>query len=179
MLGICSESAYLMARVCSESARNLPVWGHESARICSESAQNLLRVANLLGPSRGTNPLGICSEPAYLRAHFCMASSLLGPARTTAFARTAAHASIGRATSKHRTPSPSHPASRHPFATDSDNMPLNNSTPSATPIFTPKTIRHLANMDKSAGSVGSLLEDDEFLKRGMDEDGSFRERYAD
>ena len=62
---------------------------------------------------------------------------------------------------------------------EQDNMPLNNSTPSRTPIFTPKTIRHLANMDKSAGSVGSLLEDDEFLKRGMDEDGSFRERYAD
>ena len=62
---------------------------------------------------------------------------------------------------------------------EQDNLPFNTSTPTRTPIFTPKTIRHLSNMDKSAGSVGSLLEDDEFLKRGMDEDGSFRERYAD
>jgi len=62
---------------------------------------------------------------------------------------------------------------------EQDNLPLNSSTPTRTPIFTPKTIRHLSNMDKSTGSVGSLLEDDEFLKRGMDEDGSFRERYAD
>jgi len=62
---------------------------------------------------------------------------------------------------------------------EQDNMPLNTSTPTRTPIFTPKTIRHLSNMDKSAGSVGSLLQDDEFLKRGMDEDGSFHERYAD
>lgn len=63
---------------------------------------------------------------------------------------------------------------------EQDNLPLNTSTPTTrTPIFTPKTIRHLANMDKATGSVGSLLEDDEFLRRGMDEDGSFRERYAD
>jgi hypothetical protein len=64
---------------------------------------------------------------------------------------------------------------------EQDNLPLNTSTPSQprTPIFTPKTRRHLANVDKAAGSVGSLLEDDEFLRRGMDEDGSFRERYAD
>ena len=64
---------------------------------------------------------------------------------------------------------------------EQDNLPLNTSTPTQarTPIFTPKTIRHLANMDKATGSVGSLLEDDEFLRRGMDEDGSFRERYAD
>ncbi len=63
---------------------------------------------------------------------------------------------------------------------EQDNLPLNSSTPTTrTPIFTPKTIRHLANMEKATGSVGSLLEDDEFLRRGMDEDGSFRERYAD
>lgn len=62
---------------------------------------------------------------------------------------------------------------------EQDNLPINNSTPVRTPIFTPKTIRHISNLDKSAGSVGSLLEDDEFLRRGMDEDGSFRERYAD
>jgi hypothetical protein len=62
---------------------------------------------------------------------------------------------------------------------EQDNLPLNTSTPTRTPIFTPKTIRHLANMEKATGSVGSLLEDDEFLRRGMDEDGSFRERYAD
>jgi hypothetical protein len=46
-----------------------------------------------------------------------------------------------------------------------------------TPIFTPKTLRHLSS--SGAGSIGSLLEDDEFLKRGMNEDGSFRERYAE
>ena len=46
-----------------------------------------------------------------------------------------------------------------------------------TPIFTPKTIRHLANLDKSAGSVGSLISDDEILNKGMNEDGSFREKY--
>jgi len=65
---------------------------------------------------------------------------------------------------------------------EQDNLPLNTSTPATrTPIFTPKTVRHLANMNKSGGSVGSLslLEDDEFLRRGMDEDGSFRERYTD
>ena len=44
-----------------------------------------------------------------------------------------------------------------------------------TPIFTPKTAKHL---EKSAGSVGSLLEDD-FMDQGFDEDGSFMERYAD
>ena len=48
-----------------------------------------------------------------------------------------------------------------------------------TPIFTPKTIRHLARVDKSVGSVGSLLEDDDFLDKGYQEDGSFRERYAE
>jgi len=48
-----------------------------------------------------------------------------------------------------------------------------------TPIFTPKTIQHIANLDKSVGSIGSLMEDDEFLDQGFDEDGSFRERYAE
>ena len=48
-----------------------------------------------------------------------------------------------------------------------------------TPIFTPKTIRHLARVDKSIGSIGSLLEDDDFLDKGYEEDGSFRERYAE
>jgi hypothetical protein len=62
---------------------------------------------------------------------------------------------------------------------ESDNFPLNASTPNKTPIFTPKTIRHLNNRETTAGSVGSLLEDDEFLRKGMDEDGSFRERYAE
>ena len=48
-----------------------------------------------------------------------------------------------------------------------------------TPIFTQmqKTIQHSAE-NKSAGSVGSLLEDD-FMDQGFDEDGSFRERYAE
>merc|ERR1712173_506273 len=46
-----------------------------------------------------------------------------------------------------------------------------------TPIFTPKTLRHLSS--SGTGSASSLLEDDEFLKRGMNEDGSFRERYAE
>ena len=46
------------------------------------------------------------------------------------------------------------------------------------PIFTPKTMRHLQN-NSGVGSCGSLLEDDEFLKKGMNEDGSFRERYAE
>jgi hypothetical protein len=44
-----------------------------------------------------------------------------------------------------------------------------------TPIFTPKTIQQL---EVSEGSVGSLLDDD-FLDQGFDEDGSFRERYAE
>jgi hypothetical protein len=48
-----------------------------------------------------------------------------------------------------------------------------------TPIFTPKTIRRLARVDKSIGSIGSLLDDDEYLDKGYDEDGSFRERYAE
>ena len=62
---------------------------------------------------------------------------------------------------------------------EQDNNP-NTSTPcTRTPIFTPKTIRHLSNMEKAVGSVGSLIEDDEFLRRGMDEDGSFRENYSD
>ena len=42
---------------------------------------------------------------------------------------------------------------------------------SKTPIFTPKTLRHLSG--SAGGSLGSLLEDDEFLNRGMNEDGSF------
>merc|ERR1712088_228610 len=46
-----------------------------------------------------------------------------------------------------------------------------------TPIFTPKTLRHLSS--SGTGSASSLLEDDEFLKWGMNEDGSFRERYAE
>ena len=50
-------------------------------------------------------------------------------------------------------------------------------TETKTPIFTPKTIRHLAYLDKSAGSVGSLMSDDEFLHKGMEEDGSFHEKY--
>ena len=48
-----------------------------------------------------------------------------------------------------------------------------------TPIFTPRTIRRLARVDKSIGSIGSLLDDDEYLDKGYDEDGSFRERYAE
>ena len=52
-------------------------------------------------------------------------------------------------------------------------------TQAKTPIFTPKTIRHLARVDKSIGSIGSLLEDDDFLDKGYQEDGSFRERYAE
>merc|ERR1719357_1825802 len=52
-------------------------------------------------------------------------------------------------------------------------------TQTKTPIFTPKTIRHLARVDKSIGSIGSLLDDDEFLDKGYHEDGSFRERYAE
>lgn len=48
-----------------------------------------------------------------------------------------------------------------------------------TPIFTPKTIRRLARVDKSIGSIGSLLDDDEYLDKGYEEDGSFRERYAE
>ena len=49
-----------------------------------------------------------------------------------------------------------------------------------TPIFTQmqKTIQHSAKENKSAGSVGSLLEDD-FMDQGFDEDGSFMERYAE
>ena len=49
-----------------------------------------------------------------------------------------------------------------------------------TPIFTQmqKTIQHSAKENKSAGSIGSLLEDD-FMDQGFDEDGSFRERYAE
>jgi hypothetical protein len=63
---------------------------------------------------------------------------------------------------------------------ESDNFPLTSSTPTKkTPIFTPKTIRHLNNMESTKGSVGSLLDDDEFLGKGMDEDGSFTERYAE
>ena len=48
-----------------------------------------------------------------------------------------------------------------------------------TPIFTPRTIKRLARVDKSIGSIGSLLDDDEYLDKGYDEDGSFRERYAE
>lgn len=48
-----------------------------------------------------------------------------------------------------------------------------------TPIFTPKTIRHLARVDKSIGSIGSLLDEDDMLDKGYQEDGSFRERYAE
>ena len=44
-----------------------------------------------------------------------------------------------------------------------------------TPIFTPKGVQRL---DKSGGSIGSLLDDD-FMDQGFDEDGSFRERYAE
>ena len=62
---------------------------------------------------------------------------------------------------------------------ENDNIPLDASTPNKTPIFTPKTIKLLNNVESTKGSVGSLLEDDEFLKGGMDEDGSFRERYAE
>ena len=62
-----------------------------------------------------------------------------------------------------------------------DNTYTNESqyTQAKTPIFTPKTIRHLARVDKSIGSIGSLLEDDDFLDKGYQEDGSFRERYAE
>jgi len=48
-----------------------------------------------------------------------------------------------------------------------------------TPIFTPNSIKHISDVERSAGSLGSLLEDDSFLDKGMDEDGSFRERYAE
>jgi len=67
---------------------------------------------------------------------------------------------------------------------EQDNVPFTEvsgggrNLPAKAPMFTPKTLRNLAAMDKSTGSCGSLL-DDEFLKRGMDEDGSFRERYSD
>lgn len=67
---------------------------------------------------------------------------------------------------------------------EQDNVPFKEvsnggrNLPAKPPMFTPKTLRNLAAMDKSTGSCGSLLDDD-FLKRGMDEDGSFRERYAD
>ena len=60
---------------------------------------------------------------------------------------------------------------------ENDNFLTDNSTPTKTPIFTPSTIRHLSSIDQSAGSVGSLLSDDEFLNRGMEEDGSFRDKY--
>ena len=62
-----------------------------------------------------------------------------------------------------------------------DNTYTNDSqyTQAKTPIFTPKTIRQLARVDKSIGSIGSLLEDDDFLDKGYQEDGSFRERYAE
>merc|ERR1711936_995717 len=44
------------------------------------------------------------------------------------------------------------------------------------PIFTPKTIHKLARVDKSIGSIGSLLDDDDIFDKGYEEDGSFRER---
>jgi len=59
--------------------------------------------------------------------------------------------------------------------TDTSGVDDMDNTASKTPIFTPKTLRHLS--ENSGGSLGSLLEDDEFLNRGMNEDGSFRERY--
>ena len=46
-------------------------------------------------------------------------------------------------------------------------------------VFTPKTLRQLSSTGSNGGSLGSLMEDDEFLNRGMNEDGSFRERYAE
>ena len=64
--------------------------------------------------------------------------------------------------------------------TDTSCSDLTGTTQSKAPIFTPKTLRHLSSSHAgSLGSSGSLLEDDEFLKRGMNEDGSFRERYAE
>jgi len=47
------------------------------------------------------------------------------------------------------------------------------------PIFTPKTMKELSDVDISACSLGSLIGEDSFLDRGMDEDGSLHERYAD
>ena len=60
---------------------------------------------------------------------------------------------------------------------ETDNIPRDIYNPTSTPLFTPKTIRLLSKIDQSSGSVGSLLSDDEFLNKGMEEDGSFRERY--
>ena len=59
---------------------------------------------------------------------------------------------------------------------ETDNVPKS-WFPPKTPLFTPKTIRLLSKIDWSPGSVGSLLSNDEFLNKGMEEDGSFRERY--
>ena len=60
-----------------------------------------------------------------------------------------------------------------------DSSALGGPAAAKAPIFTPKTIRRLARVDKSIGSIGSLLEDEEYLDKGYDEDGSFRERYAE
>ena len=50
-------------------------------------------------------------------------------------------------------------------------------SPRQAPVFTPKSIRLLSRIEQSSGSVGSLLSNDDFLNKGMEEDGSFRERY--
>lgn len=62
---------------------------------------------------------------------------------------------------------------------ESDNFLLNDKIENKTPIFTPKTIRHLNKVESNTGSLGSLFEEDDFIMKGMDEDGSFRERYAE
>ena len=41
----------------------------------------------------------------------------------------------------------------------------------------PKTLKGLAEATK--GSESSLLDEDQWLKKGMDEDGSFRGRYLE
>ena len=44
-------------------------------------------------------------------------------------------------------------------------------------MFTPRSVHLLSRIDKAGGPVGSLLSDDEFLNRGMEEGGSFRQHY--
>ena len=44
-------------------------------------------------------------------------------------------------------------------------------------MFTPRSVHLLSRLEKAGGSIGSLLSDEEFLNRGMEEDGSFRQHY--
>ena len=44
-------------------------------------------------------------------------------------------------------------------------------------MFNPKSVHLLSRLEKAGGSIGSLLSDEEFLNRGMEEDGSFRQHY--